>query len=100
MARGKGITEYRTLGAVTVESTGAPNSIDFGKAAYALIEKLEAEHAKVPKTAADALAGVATFITGNVTHRGYGVTVTADFVAGDYTVTYVEDRPNATNDIS
>ena len=98
MARGKGITEYRALGSVTVTSDGASSSIDFGKAAYALIEKLEAEHAKLPKV--DDLVDVDTFITGNVAFKGYGVTISADFAAGDYTVTFVEERPNATNDIT
>lgn len=94
MARAKGVSDYRTIGTVTVTGAGFPDG--FLGAADSLIKRLEFEHATNPKTAADALVDVPTFITGNLPFEGYGVTVSADFIAGDYTITYVETRPNAT----
>lgn len=95
MANTKAITEYRPL---TISITGADAPTNFIGAAKELIQDLEYQYNRNPSAQTD-LTAVTTFIVGNHPHEGYAVTVTAVFATGEYTVEYVETRPNATNSI-
>lgn len=90
---GQAITEFRALGDVSI--TGAAISIDAQKAAVKLIADLEAKYAKLGAAGAPDLTAATVIKTGSLPYQVHVFTVTTVMANGDYTIVFVESRPEA-----
>lgn len=93
--RGQAITEKRN---VTITVTGAPMSIDAYHAVNNKVELLEALYHQNPSAAADLTAQASVF-TGKLPFKIYTFNVTTVYANGEYTFTFVEERPNVDNEL-